>query len=111
MEAKELARRIRSKQPPCVVDVRSRIEYRSGHIPGAVHLPFWKAAFKRTSLPDDKSARVVLTCEHGPRAQLAQATLRLAGYRNLDLLEGHMSGWRRIGLPLKKGQSASEHSA
>lgn len=102
MKAKELARRIRSKESPCVVDVRSRIEYRSGHIPGAVHLPFWKAPLKRADLPEDKSARVVLTCEHGPRAQLALSFLRLAGYRNIELLDGHMSGWRRIGLPLKK---------
>ncbi len=29
-----------------IVDVRSALEYRRGHVPGAVHLPFWAAAFR-----------------------------------------------------------------
>ncbi len=102
MKAKELARRMRDTQGPCVVDVRSRQEFRSGHIPGAIHLPFWKVLLSRKTLPQDKNHRLVVTCEHGPRAQLAHAQLRLAGYLKLELLDGHMAGWRRIGLPVKK---------
>jgi rhodanese-related sulfurtransferase len=53
-------------------------------------------------LPDDKNAELVLTCEHGPRAQMAQRILAVYGYRKTTLLDGHMAGWKRAGLPLEK---------
>lgn len=36
----ELARAIADGSPPVVVDVRSAGEYRDGHLPGAIHIPF-----------------------------------------------------------------------
>ncbi|MFO7982433.1 MAG: rhodanese-like domain-containing protein [Desulfuromonadales bacterium] len=104
MEARELARLIRNRKAPKVLDVRSTFEYQGGHIPGAVHLPFWGALLHRRKLPDDKQAPLVITCEHGPRAEMAKAQLALLGYKNLDLLSGHMSGWRREGLKMEKGK-------
>ncbi|MDO9067619.1 MAG: rhodanese-like domain-containing protein [Deltaproteobacteria bacterium] len=101
MKAKELMQRIKSKKPPTVVDVRSGFEYHDSHIPGAIHAPAWKILFKAASLPNDKSAEVVVTCEHGPRASMAQGLLGLIGYRNVTLLEGHMAGWRGAGLPIE----------
>ena len=102
MQPKELAKTLKSGQAPWIVDVRSGFEYRSGHIPGALHIPFLSILLRLSALPKDKQAKVVLTCEHGPRAQLAQSMLRMAGFRNLDLLEGHMSAWRRANLPMEK---------
>ena len=102
MQAKDLAKRIKSKQAPCVVDVRSGFEFRAGHIAGAVHAPFWKILLRLAPLPKDKESLLVVTCEHGPRAQMAKGLLGFAGYRRCDLLDGHMSGWRRAGLPQEK---------
>ncbi len=101
MQAKQLAKEIRAKKAPVIVDVRSAAEFRTGHIPGAMHVPFWAVLLRLKDFPDRKTP-VVLTCEHGPRAQLAQAQLGFAGYRQVDLLQGHMSGWRRAGFPLEK---------
>lgn len=98
MQAKELSKRLTTQNKPVVVDVRSSFEFRSGHITGAIHAPAWKILLKMVKLPDDKGAEVVVTCEHGPRAQMAQGFLGLFGYRNVTLLDGHMSGWRRSGL-------------
>ena len=82
--------------------MRSGFEYRAGHIPGAVHAPGLKILLRLAPLPKEKQALLVVTCEHGPRAQLARSFLALAGYRNVELLAGHMAGWRRAGLPLAK---------
>lgn len=101
MQVTELVQRIKRKEAPPVVDVRSGGEYASGHIPGAIHAPGWKIAINLAQLPKDKSAELVITCEHGPRAQTAHGLLSAYGYRNVKLLEGHMSGWRRAGLPLE----------
>ncbi|MDD2540428.1 MAG: rhodanese-like domain-containing protein [Desulfuromonadaceae bacterium] len=102
MQAKELVQRIKAKNPPTVVDVRSGYEFKSGHIPGAIHAPSWTILLKTANLPKDKNTELVVTCEHGPRAQMAQGLLGLYGYRNTSLLDGHMSGWRRAGLKTDK---------
>ncbi|WP_303722867.1 rhodanese-like domain-containing protein [Malonomonas rubra] len=102
MEANELMQRLKSDKPPTVVDVRSKIEFRRGHIPGAIHMPMWKILFRLVNLPQDKNTEVVLTCEHGPRAQVVRGLLTKRGYINLFLLDGHMAGWRRAGLKTDK---------
>jgi len=102
MHARELHQLMTSKKAPTVVDVRSGIEFRSGHIPGAIHAPGLKILLRTAPLPTDKNGPLVVTCEHGPRAQLALALLGWLGYRNTVLLEGHMSNWRRERLPLEK---------
>ena len=102
MQAKELARQLKGKTPPCVVDVRSGFEFRAGHIPGAIHAPTLKILLGLAPLPREKQTLLVVTCEHGPRAQMAASLLGLRGYKQVELLSGHMSGWRRAGLPLAK---------
>jgi hydroxyacylglutathione hydrolase len=84
-----------------VIDVRTGFEFGSGHIPGAIHAPTWKILLKMAHLPEDQNAELVVTCEMGPRARMAQGLLGLYGYRNVTLLEGHMAGWRSAGLPLE----------
>lgn len=101
ISAAALCEALQGQSPPRVIDVRSALEYRSGHIPGARHLPFWRAA--AASLPPGEP--LVLCCEHGPRAVLAGFLLRRKITAPLQLLEGHMHGWRRAGLPIAKGTS------
>jgi rhodanese-related sulfurtransferase len=102
MQAEELAQKIKSKQPPCLLDVRSGPEFRAGHIPGALHAPSWKILLRLAPLPEDKETTLVVTCEHGPRAQLAKLLLERRGYRKVLLLDGHTAGWRRSGRPLER---------
>lgn len=96
MRAVELAPQ-RAAHPEMVVfDVRSAFEYRRGHVPGAIHLPFWAAAFRPLRTPI-WSAPMVVYCGHGPRAWIARTLLRWRGAANVCLLDGHMAGWRRAG--------------
>jgi len=96
----ELAAAIEAGCPPLVLDVRSRREYRRGHVPGAVHLPFWRIAARHDELPEAPEAGIVVYCGHGPRAAIARRGLEKLGYRSVRLLRGHWSGWRRAGLPI-----------
>lgn len=102
MQARELLRRISLKESLVVIDVRSGFEFNSGHIPGAVHAPAWKILLKMAKLPQDKACELVVTCEHGPRAQLAHGLLAMYGYKNVTLLDGHMSAWRQAGLKMER---------
>jgi rhodanese-related sulfurtransferase len=100
MEPTELADKIAHGVPPAVVDVRTGFEFRAGHIPGAIHAPIWKILLNLVSLPQDKNSEMVVLCELGPRAVMGKALLGLLGYRTVTLLTGHMSAWRRLGLPM-----------
>ena len=102
MHNPELAQRLTRGNAPWIIDARSTLEFKSGHIPQAVHAPILKILLKRVRLPKDKSSELVIACEHGPRAVMAKALLAIYGYRNATLLRGHMLGWRRAGLPLEK---------
>ena len=102
MQPQELLKRIKSRQAPAVIDVRSGFEFRTGHIPGAIHAPTWKILLRLVRIPSDKNAELVVTCEHGPRAQLAKGLLGTFGYRNVTLLAGHMAGWRQGGYSQEK---------
>ena len=102
MQPQELLKRLKSKQPPAILDVRSGFEFRNGHIPGAIHSPALKILLRISRIPSDKNAELVVTCEHGPRAQLAMGLLRAFGYRNVTILEGHMAAWRQASRALEK---------
>lgn len=97
----ELQSRIDSANPPTIVDVRSTGEYEAGHVPGAIHLPFWTLAVNLDQLPESAAdGDVVVYCEHGPRAGIARAQLWFANTGPVYYLEGHMSAWRDAGLPI-----------
>jgi len=97
MNADELTKRLKAKQAPVILDVRSGFEFNSGHIPGAVHAPLPNLLKTASAVLQNKSAPVVIICEHGPRAQLAGVLLKWRGYKNVELLEGHMANWRHTG--------------
>ena len=101
--ASELLSRIHAGNAPVILDVRSRHEYATGHVPGAVHIPFWAMAGRIADVPAERADPVVIYCGHGPRAVIAAMFLRAAGFTRLITLEGHMSRWAREGLPQDAG--------
>lgn len=97
----ELLEAITAGNPPVIVDVRSQWEYDAGHVPGAIHVPFWWA-FSPAQLQQVKPEEpLVVYCAHGPRAGIAKFALFLSGYDNIRYLEGHMTAWKEAGLPLQ----------
>jgi rhodanese-related sulfurtransferase len=94
----ELMAEIDAGKAPVVVDVRSRAEYDAGHVPGALHVPFWQVSAHASSLPRDRETPLVVYCGHGPRAYLAGVALRRLGFSRVKYLTGHMSRWKEEGL-------------
>jgi hydroxyacylglutathione hydrolase len=99
----ELAARIDSGSPPTILDVRSGREFAAGHIPGAVHVPFW-AVVAGHRVPGNPDEPIVVYCQHGPRAHLAGSALRRRGFQQVAYLDGHMTRWIREGRPRQTGR-------
>ena len=83
--------------------MRSTREYRQGHIPGAIHIPFWQSFYRVDKLAIPRHKTVVVTCAHGPRAGIGKFALKRAGFENVVYLDGHMSGWYKADLPVVSG--------
>lgn len=74
-----------------LIDVRSRGEFSSGHLPGATNLPIADLPGKVEKLgPKDKP--IVLYCASGARSAMAAGTLKRAGYQQVHNL-GAMGRW------------------
>jgi rhodanese-related sulfurtransferase len=102
MQATELLKRIESKTAPVILDVRTGIEFKRGHVPGAINAPPRKIALGTADLPEDKDTEIVVYCEHGQRAWLANKALAARGYHNTSVLEGSLMDWKKANLPLEK---------
>ncbi len=100
IDPSELLERLSAGDEMVILDVRSRWEYRRGHVPGARRTPLWKTLLASTAASLDAGAEIVAYCELGPRAWLAGKLLARRGLE-VRLLRGHMSGWRRRQLPVR----------
>ena|SRR5687768_8476275 len=96
-----LMQQIEAGVAPAIVDVRSANEYEDGHVPGAIHLPFWQVGRKWQKLASMRELPVVVYCGHGPRAYMAGAALKRRGFSHVVYLAGHMKKWREMQLPLE----------
>lgn len=95
----ELSRRI-ERGEVVLLDVRPEVEYRAGHITGAVSIPLKDLARRLRSLP--KHTEVVAYCR-GPYCVFADdavRTLTRRGYRAARLEDGYPE-WVRHGLPVE----------
>lgn len=96
----ELLERLRSREPPLLLDVRPVEEYEAAHLPGAISLPLPELEHRLQQLPRD---RLVVAYCRGPCCALAPEAVRLLrrrGYRARPLEEG-LPEWVASGLPVE----------
>lgn len=95
-----------------VVDSRSREEYASGHIPGAISIPLIEVKegsdYLFNRLPPDR--QIVVYCEGGScQTSLALAKLLYSkGYRNVKVFSGGWEEWLKAGLPVENNHGVTK---
>jgi len=93
---------IDSEEEILILDVRTQQEFDGGRVPGAVLIPHTEVMSRVGEIVDFLDKPVVVYCEAGGRARLAENELREAGFTNLQHLEGDMRAWKANGRPLEK---------
>ena len=68
---------------PVIIDVRSPIEYASGHVAGSVNLPLGNFVDGYARLIGDKAQPIVVYCASGARSGQAVQFLQAQGYGNV----------------------------
>ncbi len=100
----DLAESLQTADPPIVVDVRTGLEFRQGHIAGARHIPVQTLRRSLSSLALDPKVTVVAVCKTAHRSVPAVRLFAAAGLTAVQLAGG-MDRWRRRGLPLVRGDA------
>ena len=76
-----------------LLDVRTKGEYESGYIPGAINIPLSDIDEKIISSLPDKSQMILVYCRSGNRSREASDKLSKLGYSNV-LEIGGINDWK-----------------
>jgi molybdopterin/thiamine biosynthesis adenylyltransferase/rhodanese-related sulfurtransferase len=104
----EIKRRLDTKTPMVLVDVREKEEFRDGYIPGAISVPRGFLEMQIEGKVTDKNAHVVLYCAGGTRSALAAKTLQDLGYTHVESANPGFVRWKDLGLPMEKPPQLTE---
>ncbi len=102
----DLVRRLQDEGSAQLIDVRTALEFRHGHIQGAVHVPVHALPAALLGLALDPHLPVVAVCKTAHRSIPAVRLLTREGFAALQL-RGGMDRWRRLGLPVVVGSADS----
>ena len=97
----QLLERMEQKSGVCILDVRTAREVNSGHIPGAINVSHREISANLDKLKPYVDEDVVVYCELGVRARMAQRALARAGFLHVYHLAGDMAAWRNAGLAME----------
>jgi hydroxyacylglutathione hydrolase len=99
LEARDLAERRDEVQ---ILDVREESEWRDGHIPGSLHVPYHDIH----RIPDDldPARPVAVICASGQRSVVAASLLKAYGADQvIHVVNGGVPLWGRLGNPIEAG--------
>jgi rhodanese-related sulfurtransferase len=102
MTPEELVARRGTPEAPLVVDVRPFAEYKTGHVAGAVNIPYDKLDQRLDELIGAKGG-IVLYCTMGQRTRMAEQTLLDHEVPDVFHLEGGLGAWRQGGYRINTG--------
>lgn len=98
----ELAQVINTNTAPVILDVLTTKEYSEGHIPGAINIEYRELPSRLHEIQSSAKKQIVVYCERGFRAKIAEHTLKQAGFTEILHLQGDMSVWRQKGFKIER---------
>ena len=91
------------KNPPLLVDVRTKAEFESGHLQKALNVPldeFAGGAYAEKIGETAKDDLIIVFCRSGRRSGIAYDILIKDGYTNVKNVEGGIIAWKDAELPI-----------
>ncbi|MEP6823080.1 MAG: rhodanese-like domain-containing protein [Chthoniobacterales bacterium] len=101
----ETAERLKEKQSPVLLDIRTKSEYEISHIPGARRVEP-SAEASAIDLPHDQP--IITYCSVGYRSGAFAKKLQDAGYKNVQNMSGSIFQWANEGRPLEHAGKPTE---
>jgi rhodanese-related sulfurtransferase len=86
----------------CLIDVREKHEFQSGHIPGAINIPLSQMELLKSKSSEwDPGDSIYLYCRSGSRSAIAARQLRKLGFQKVIHLQGGLMRWKG---PIRKSK-------
>ncbi len=101
LTAKESFTLIKNIQP-LILDVRTSMEYKQGHIKGSVLIPVQKLQARIKELEEYKNQDILIYCASGNRSTVASKILIDKGFKRIYNMQRGIRGWRKDKLPVVK---------
>lgn len=92
-----------NKEDAKVIDIRSKDDFRKGHLPDAINIPARDVQKRLSEIEGFKEQPVILICKTGTTAGATGSILAKAGFTQLKKLRGGIMEWQGANLPLVKG--------
>jgi hydroxyacylglutathione hydrolase len=91
-----------------LIDVRNAVEWRSGHIDSAHHIPLGYLTDRLADIPREKP--LVVQCQSGSRSSIGASVLRARGFDRVSNFTGGIAEWIKGGLPLVTDGQGTHYS-
>jgi rhodanese-related sulfurtransferase len=85
-----------------ILDVRTPLEYRSGHIKGTISIPLAEIGGRIGSLASYRDRQVLVYCLSGNRSMSASRVLRKNGFNRVSNLKSGITAWIGKGFTVVK---------
>ncbi|OEF22728.1 rhodanese-like domain-containing protein [Vibrio rumoiensis] len=104
----ELTQQI-NREDGVVIDIRTKDEYKRGHISGAVHiLPTEIKSGSIATIEKYKTTPIIVVCKTGQTVHENANALSKAGFEKVSILKNGMTAWNDKNLPLVSEKSVSK---
>lgn len=104
----DVEEKLRTDEPPLVLDIREPDEFSAMHIENSLHIPrgiletACEYDYEETvkDLVEARTREIVVVCRSGNRSALAAFTMQLMGYEKVSSMKTGLRGWNDYELPL-----------
>jgi len=96
VEAAEARTLLTSNPEIQVLDVRTKGEYKRGHIEGAIRNNYFSTKFKKRLRLLDRNASYLVHCKSGHRSGRVVKIMQKEGFTNIYHLDGGYDAWKKL---------------
>ena len=89
-----------NREPSMLVDVRSEVDFRAGHITNAINIPLDQIEVQINKITSNSKKNIIVYCQKGVRSAQAFRLLNKLGLPKLYTIEGGLDAWLKNNLPI-----------
>ncbi len=94
------ATQLSNRENAIFLDIRDDAEYRTGHIPDAIHIPLKQLPERIKELEKHRGSPVITYCRSGNRSTATGGILKKHGFESVYNLGGGLMAWQKSNLPV-----------
>ncbi len=101
-QANELIQKEKSNPDFVIIDMRTPLEFKGGHIKDAVLIDYYSKTFIQEMQSLDKGKIYLIYCRSANRSTKALAKIKNMGFESLYNMNQGIIGWGKAGFPIYK---------